>query len=159
MFQSTDCLAHCVLADFAMRKGIAAEVVEEFPFLRNSPLQFSFQPGTIFAYWHEESQRFIYNLVTKVRCSDKPNPLVVADAIEAMREHALSNNVKVIAMPQLASGLDGLPWNEIQTMLLDIFWNSGIQIQVHYLPFSSQRLLFRPLHDNVSGVHSLYSLN
>ena len=76
-----------------------------------------------------------------------------------MREHALSNNVKVIAMSRLASVLDGLPWNEMQTMLLDIFWNSGIQIQVHYLPFSSQRLLSRPLRDNVSGDHSLYSLN
>ena len=59
VFQSTESLAHCVSADFAMRKGIAAEVVEKFPFLRNSALQFSFQPGTIFAYWHEDSQRFI----------------------------------------------------------------------------------------------------
>ena len=159
LFQSTESLAHCVSADFAMRKGIAAEVVEKFPFLRNSALQFSFQPGTIFAYWHEESQRFIYNLVKKVNCSDKPNPPDVANAIEAMKEHALSNNVKVIAMPQLASGLDGLPWNEIQTMLLDIFWNSGIQIQVYYLPFSSQRPSSRLLWNNSSGDHSLYSLN
>ena len=99
LFQSTDSLAHCILAVFAMRKGIAAEVVEKFPFLQNSALQFSFQPGTIFAYWHEKSQRFFYNLVTKVRCSDKPNPPDIANAIEAMREHALSNNVKVIAIP------------------------------------------------------------
>ena len=118
-----------------MQRDIAAEVVEKFPILRNSAVQFSFQPGTIFAYWHEESQRFIYNLVTKVKCSGKPNPPDLANAIDAMREHALNNNVKVIAMPRLASGLDGLPWNEIQTMLLDIFWNSGNQIQVHYLPF------------------------
>ena len=82
-----------------MRNGIAAEVVEKFPFLPNSALQFSFQPGTTFAYWHEESQRFAYNLVTKVKCSDKPNPPDIANAIEAMREHALSNNVKVIAVP------------------------------------------------------------
>ena len=159
MFQSTESLAHCVSAAFAMRKGIAAEVVGKFPFLRKSALQFSFQPGTIFAYRHEESQRFIYNLVTKVKCSDKPNPPDVANAIEAMREHALSNNVKVIAMPRLASGVDGLPWNEVQTMLLDIFWISGIQIQVYYLPFSSQRPSLRPLRDNSSGDHNLYSLN
>ena len=80
--------------------------------------------------------------------------------IEATREHALSDNVTVIAMPRMASGLVGLPWNEIQTMLLDVFWNSGFQIQVHYLPFvSSQRPLSRPFRDNVSGVHSLYSLH
>ena len=142
-----------------MRKGIAAEVLENFPVLRNSRLQFSFQPGTIFAYWHDESQRFIYNLKTKVKCSDEPNPPDVANAIEAMREHALTNNVKVIAMPRLARGLDGLPLNEIQTMLSDIFYNSGFQIQVHHLPFSSQRPLPRAHRDNVSGVHSLYSLN
>ena len=51
-FQSTESLAHCVSADFAMRKDIATEVVEKFPFLRNSALQFCFQPGTKFAYWH-----------------------------------------------------------------------------------------------------------
>ena len=62
-------------------------------------------------------------------------------------------------MPRLASGLDGLPWNEIQTMLLDIFWNSGIQIQVYYLPFSSERPSSGPLRNNDSGDHSLYSLN
>ena len=50
-----------------MRKCIAAEVVERFPFLRNSSLQFSFQTGTIFAYWHEESQRFIYTWDFKKR--------------------------------------------------------------------------------------------
>ena len=159
LFQSTKSLAHCVLAGFAMRKGIAVEVVEKFPFSRTSALQVSFQPGTIFAYRHEESQRFIYNLVTNVKCSDKPNPPDVANAIDAMREHALTNNVKVTAMPRLASGLDGLPWKEIQTMLLDIFWNTAIQVDVHYLPFSSQRPLSRPRRDNVSGVHSLYSLN
>ena len=48
LFQSTESLAHYVLADFAMREDIAAEVAEKFPFLRNSGLQFSFQPGTIF---------------------------------------------------------------------------------------------------------------
>ena len=72
-----------------MRKGIAAEVVEKFPFLRNSASQFSSDPGTIFAYWHEESQRFLHNLVTNVKDSDKPNSPDVANAIKAMREHAL----------------------------------------------------------------------
>ena len=79
-----------------------------------------FSTWKIFAHWPEESQRFIHNLVTKVNCSDKPNPLDVANAIEAMRELVLSNNVKVNAMPRLASCLDGLPWNEIQTMVF--FW-------------------------------------
>ena len=159
LFQSTESLAHCVLADFAMRKAIAAEIVEKFPFLRNSGLQFPFQPRTIFAYWHEKSKRFIYNLVTNVKCSDKPNLPDVANIIEAMREQALGNDVKVIAMPRLASGLDGLPWIETQTMLLDTFWNSGIQIRVYYLPFSSQRPSSRPFRDNVGGDHSFYSLN
>ena len=138
-----------------MRERIAAEVVEKFAFLRNSTLQYSFQPGTTFAYWLEESQRLIYSLVTKVKCSDKPSPPDVANAIDAVRVHALSNNVKVIAIPGLATGLDGLPGNEIQTMLQDIFWNSGIQIQLYYLQFSSQRPLSRPIRDIVSRDHSL----
>ena len=127
LFQLTETLAHCVSQGFAMRIGNATEVVEKFPFLRSSAPQFSFDLRTIFAYWQEESQRFLYNLVTKVKGSDKPNPPDAAIAIDTRREHALINNVKVIEMPRLASGLDGLPWNEIQTMLLDIFWNCGMQ--------------------------------
>ena len=115
-----------------MRKGIAAKVVEKLPFLQSSALQFSFDPETIFAYWQKESQRFIYILVTKEKCCDKPDTSDVANTVDATREHALRNNVKVIAMPLLASGVDGLPWIEIQTMLLDVFWNSGNQNQVHY---------------------------
>ena len=92
-------------------------------------------------------------------CSDKQSPSDVANAIAAMREHALRNNVKVIAIPRLTSGLDGLPWNEIQAMLLDLFWISGMQIQVYYLPFFSQRPISGPRRGNVSGVHSVSSLN
>ena len=63
-----------------------------------------------------------------MKCSDKRNFYDVANALEATREHALRIKLKVIAMPRLASGFDGLPWNEIQTMLPDIsleFWNSN----------------------------------
>ena len=144
-----------------MRKGIAAGVVEKFPFLRSSASQFLFNPGTIFAFWHEESQRSIYYLVSTVRCNDKPSPPDVANVIKEMRERALRNNVNVNAMPRLASGLDGLPWNEKQTMLQDFLWNSGNQIQVHYFPFFPQRLLSGPCSPghNVIGVHNLDSLN
>ena len=116
MFQSTERLALSVSADFAMRKSIAEEVVEKFPFLPSSASQLFFDLGTIFAFWHEESQRFTNHLVSKIKCNDKPNLLDIANAIEAMREHALRNNVKVIAITRLASGLNGLPWTEIQTI-------------------------------------------
>ena len=144
-----------------MQKRIAAQVFEKFPLLRKSAPQFYFKPGTTFAYWHEESQRFGYTLVSKVRCGVKPNPPDEANTVEAMREHALRNYVKVNAMPRLASSLDGLTWSEIQRMLLDIFWNSGMQIKAHYLPLFPQRPLSgprRPGH-NVSAVQLLYSLN
>ena len=109
LFHSTESLAHCVSADFATRKCIAAELVEKFPTLRSSALHFSYQPGAVFAYWHGKTRCFFYKMVTKVKCIDEPNPSDVANAIEAMREHALRNDVKVIAMPRLANGLDGLP--------------------------------------------------
>ena len=98
--QSTHSLAHCVWRDFAMEKGIVGEVIEKFPLLQSSALEIFFDPGTIVAYWHEESQRFIHNLVTKVKCSAKPIPSDVANAIEALREYMLRNNAKVIARPE-----------------------------------------------------------
>ena len=106
LIQSEGNIAQCVPANFALTKGITAEMVEKFPFLQGSASQFS-APGTTFAHWHENSQRFFHNLVTKVKCSDRTNPPAVANELESMREHALRNNVKVIAMSRSAKSPDG----------------------------------------------------
>ena len=96
-----------------MEKGIVGEVIENLPLLQSSALEISFDPGTIVACWHEKSQRFIHNLVTKVKCSAKPIPSDVANAIQAKRDNMLRNNAKVIAMPRVANGFDELPWNQL----------------------------------------------
>ena len=77
-----------------------------------------------------------------------------------MRKHALKINLKVIAVPQTASDLDGLPRNEFKKMLVVIFWYSGVQVQVQYFPLFLKRPLSGACRrgDNVSGVHNFYFL-
>ncbi len=45
--------------------------------------------------------RFIYNLVTKERYSDKPTYETLEQSLQEMREHARKNGVAEIAMPKI----------------------------------------------------------
>ena len=48
-----------------------------------------------------------------------------------MRDHALGLNLRCIAMPKIACGLDGMDWREISSLIEQTFKNSGITIYVY----------------------------
>ncbi len=49
----------------------------------------------------QTGDRYIYNLVTKERYSDKPTYEALERSLESMREHAKKHGVKEIAMPKI----------------------------------------------------------
>ena len=64
---ATICIAHCVSCDFAMGKGLASALVCGYPELqqtRKMSLNL-FPSGSLFTYFDQQHQRFIWNLVTK----------------------------------------------------------------------------------------------
>ena len=56
--------------------------------------------GEVAAVRHDGS-RFVYNLVTKPKYSDKPTYESLRKSLEDMRGHARDNSVKEIAMPKV----------------------------------------------------------
>ena len=48
-----------------------------------------------------------------------------------MRDHALGLNLRCIAMPKIACGLDGMDWRDISSLIEQTFKNSGITIYVY----------------------------
>ena len=48
-----------------------------------------------------------------------------------MRDHALGLNLRCIAIPKIACGLDGMNWREISSLIGQTFENSGITIYVY----------------------------
>ena len=77
--------------------------------------------------------RFIYNLVTKEKFSDKPSLSSIKESIKEMRTHSIENNVDIISMPKIASGLDKMDWNEVLKILNKLFKSSDIIIRVYTL--------------------------
>lgn len=79
------------------------------------------------------NSRYAYYLVTKERYFNKPTYPSLEQSLIAMRDHAVKNNVKTIAMPRIGCGLDALLWPRVTKMLLTVFNGTGIKIKVYAL--------------------------
>ena len=77
--------------------------------------------------------KFTYNLVTKAKYSDFPSYENLRKTLVGMKNHALKNNVKKIAMPKIGCGLDKLNWNAVRTLIKNVFLDSNIEITVYHL--------------------------
>ena len=74
--------------------------------------------------------RYVYYLITKEHYYDKPTYQTLHQSLQAMRNHALLNDVKSLAMPKIGCGLDGLQWPKVKDLLEEVFQGSGIDITV-----------------------------
>ena len=77
--------------------------------------------------------KFVYNLVTKAKYSDKPTYESLRKSLVALKEHAIKNNVKHVAMPKIGCGLDMLDWNAVRTVIKNVFLDTSIRIDVYLL--------------------------
>ena len=124
-------LAHCISKDCKLGKGIAKLFREKFG--RVSEIEkMNKKIGEVAPL--KVGSRFVYNLVTKAKYSDKPTYESLRLSLEAMRAHAAENSIKEIAMPKIGCGLDGLSWNAVRTLLKNVFIKeSGLKITVYSL--------------------------
>ena len=132
-------LAHCISADVVMGKGIAKTFVEVYG--RKSDIASQGKDTGEVAVLNIASEgepaRFVYNLVTKLNCNDKPTYNDLKRSLEAMRSHCYSHDVVNLAMPRIGCGLDLLEWTEVRKILQVVFnspESSVEEIQVYTLP-------------------------
>ena len=117
-------LAHCISEDCRLGKGIAKIFRDKFG--RVDEIQkMGKGVGEVAAVRH--GSRFVYNLVTKPKYSDKPTYATLRRSLEAMRSHAKQNSVKEISMPKIGCGLDGLQWNAVRTLVKNVFLNEDVR--------------------------------
>jgi O-acetyl-ADP-ribose deacetylase (regulator of RNase III) len=116
-------LAHCISRDCKMGAGIAVAFQKKFDLRDQLLSQRRSNPDCI-------RVGRVFNLITKERYWHKPTLESVREAVEKMRDIALQENIKHIAMPRIASGLDRLDWNEVRAIIIDVFNGTGIHIFV-----------------------------
>jgi hypothetical protein len=122
----TFCLAHCISSDCAMGAGIAVDFQKKFK-LRDKLLSLS-----------DEERQYptcirvdrVFNLITKKVYHGKPTYETVRKSLVLMREIAIRDGIRKIAMPKIASGLDRLSWGKVREIIKEVFSNTEIEIWV-----------------------------
>ena len=126
-------IGHCISADAQMIKGFAQFLSERVLRLRRTFRRANLLKDQVFYFWDSSSRRYIYNLVTKEKYSDKLDLQTLATTLQSMQSHATMHGVSTIAIPKIGCGLDQMKWQDVRKLLRDIFAYSEIQIVVYSL--------------------------
>ena len=122
-------IAHTIPSDAEMRKGFANTISKRIPILKDYCKSRNCDIGDIITF--RADNNLVYNLITKANHYEKPTIDTIKTTLLAMRDHALGLNLRCIAMPTIACGLDGMDWREISSLIDQTFKNSGITIYVY----------------------------
>ena len=132
VLQSTDSIAHCTSADFKLGAGITRSIKRRFS--AQYADKEAIASEAIWPQWISESQRFVYHLITKLCFFQKPTYKALRLSLEAMKNHAESNNILRVSMPQIGCDLDKLDWSEVRTMIKEVFRPTNIEIIMFLKP-------------------------
>lgn len=117
-------LAHCISADYALGAGIAVQFDKRFNMRKRLK---SVGSKTFPDCIHIDQ---VYNLVTKRFCWQKPTYDTLRAALEQMRDMAVADKDKYLAMPQIGCGLDKLNWESVRAIIKQVFSSTDINIVV-----------------------------
>lgn len=129
-------LAHCISSDFGMGAGIVVEFNRRFQM--KSILMAKYKDEMVKA-WEDASEwdrgfclleGRVFNLVTKQYVYEKPTYQTLRTALCKMRDMAVERGIKCIAMPLIGCGIDKLSWDEVSSIIMDVFCETEIEILV-----------------------------
>ena len=123
-------LCHCVSRCLGMGKGIAVLFKRKFKGVDTLRKQ-NVQVGGVGVLLRQN--RYVYYLITKERYFHKPTYGTLTASLQSMCSHAVSNQVKHIAMPKIGCGLDRLQWNQVESIIKSVFKGTNIRVTVYEL--------------------------
>jgi O-acetyl-ADP-ribose deacetylase (regulator of RNase III) len=112
--------AHCISKDCKMGAGIAVKMKGVFNLFT---LKANIFPSVIF-------YNNVYNLVTKDKFYDKPTYESLEATLILMKDLAVKNRTKKIAMPKIGCGLDRLDWKIVKELIQRTFKDTNIEILI-----------------------------
>ena len=118
-------LAHCIASDLGMGAGIAVPMQKTFG-LRGKIINTNIKLKHPIVILTDR----VFNLITKAKSSGKPTLRSLHMTITQMRDVALLNGIKRIAMPKIGCGLDRLQWGEVREIIKKEFEFTDIEILV-----------------------------
>lgn len=146
-------LVHCVSSDLKLTKGIALEFRRRFGGLNQLSRLPRSVPDVLSLRLKE---REIFYLVTKQYFWQKPEPEHLFQSLQKLRTLCEERAINTLTCPRLGTGLDGLQWDMVRSMLQYIFRSSQVTIQVlvpETLSEEEQIQIIREFHENPMGGH------
>lgn len=132
LFQSnSQCLAHCVSADFALGAGIAVAFAKNFDMKNKLKAQDRNKVGD--AVLIESNGIKVFNLITKEKYFQKPTMNTLNNTLKNMKEQIVEQGINEISMPAIGCGLDKLNFNLVKRSIEVIFKDLDITINIYQL--------------------------
>ncbi len=125
-------LAHAISLDSNMGQGIAVDFNKHFKGMKTYLINYITYNDTTIpdVIMYDKKEQKVFNLITKKKCTGKPNYNTIGCCIEKMAKMCKENNIKFLAMPKIGCGLDRLQWGEIREMIKDYFSDLDIEILI-----------------------------
>jgi hypothetical protein len=132
LFSSKNNLAHCVSKDFKMGKGIAVEFKKRFG--RVEELKgHNCNVGKVTFLYIPDQDRFIYYLITKEKYYEKPTLQTLRSSLISLKDLMIKHNKTTLSIPKIGCGLDRLLWEDVESLIKEVFSNTDIKLYVYYI--------------------------
>ena len=124
-------LAHCISGDYSLGAGIAAQFVDVYNMRYKLHRNYPIPDGEKFANVGEALLvDNVFNLVTKDRVYHKPTYDTLIETLEDMKEQCENLDIDKIAMPRIGCGLDGLSWDTVEEIIMEVFEDTDMEILI-----------------------------
>lgn len=128
-------LAHCISSDFVMGAGIAPLFTKHFNTKYNLLSKYpGFSKRYKLSYLNSGyciQDGKVFNLITKHLVWEKPTYETVTGALNMMKTMIKEQNIKYLAMPRIACGIDGLNWDKVSDIIKSTFEDYDIEIIIY----------------------------
>lgn len=141
--------AHCIAADFGMSGGIAAQFVKKMnmrnllheqmetqmaldPSIQRIPNPYKHSYGSTYQGLVGEVVKVshVYNLITKPWTYEKPTYKDFIAALESLKKAMVEGGEKLLVIPKLGCGIDGLEWPAVNRIIKYTFGDTDIHVMV-----------------------------
>lgn len=127
-------LAHCISGDYALGAGIAKQFDSVYDMRYKLHKNYPIPEGDKFANVGKALLiDNVFNLVTKPRCYNKPTYQSLCETLIDMKDYCIEHDIRKLAMPMIASGLDKLDWKNVSDLIEQIFDTTDIEIVIYKL--------------------------
>lgn len=136
-------ICHCISADAAMGAGVALALVRRFPSMKSEvkecleTIPFAQRVSQVVFFVDDISNTIVANMITKTHYWDKSSTMPQGAYLDNLRQCLilvkqvmLERNIKKLAMPKIGCGLDRCSWMEVESIILDVFDGTDIDITV-----------------------------